>query len=324
MTPVIVAADESGIRRTVDVLRRGGLVGLPTETVYGLAADATNDAAVGRIFDIKDRPRTHPLIVHVDSVAAAQLVIAEPADVVARLGARFWPGPLTLIGRARPNVSRLATGGRDTVAVRVPAHVATLRVLELLGRPVAAPSANRFGRVSPTSAQHVVDDLGSDVDLILDGGPCEYGLESTILDVTTVPWVIRRPGPVSAAAVDDALHAAGALPAVTVANMDTSGTTSGTLPGHYAPRRKVRLAQSLTEAHTMAGPADDVLDCTGDPAVVARHVYAWLRALDSDRAAVGEAGDSSPAGAIIVIPPPGGGLASAIRDRLIRAASAVG
>lgn len=324
MTAAIVVADETGIQRTVDVLRNGGLVGLPTETVYGLAADAINDGAVGRIFDVKGRPRTHPLIVHVDSVTAAQLVLDEPGEVVARLGGKFWPGPLTLLGRARPNVSRVVTGGRDTVAVRVPAHVATLRVLELLGRPVAAPSANRFGRVSPTAAEHVLDDLGSDVDLILDGGPCEHGLESTILDITTEPWVIRRPGPVSAVDVDEALGSAGSSPAVSVATMDTSGTTSGTLPGHYAPRRKVRIAQSLTEARTQAGPADDVLDCTGDPAVVARHVYAWLRALDSDGASAGESGVNSPAGAIIVVPPTGDGLASAVRDRLIRAASPVG
>jgi L-threonylcarbamoyladenylate synthase len=320
VTDSIVAADEAGIRRCADTLREGGIVGLPTETVYGLAADATNDHAVERIFEVKGRPRNHPLIFHVDSVAAAQLLIDDPGDVVALLGARFWPGPLTLLGKARPAVSRIATGGRDTVAVRVPAHVATLRVIELLGRAVAAPSANRFGRVSPTSARHVAEDLGSDVDLILDGGPCEHGLESTILDITGPTWRVRRPGPVSESDIAAACEPEAGYPPLDAAAMDISGTTSGTLAGHYAPRRTVRIARTAEEARALAGPQDAILDCSRDPAIVARHLYAWLRQLDDEPP--GSASRSR--GAIVAILPTGGGLAAAIRDRLIRAASPVG
>lgn len=300
---VIVESSADGIARCVAVLRSGGLVGLPTETVYGLGADATNDDAVRRIFVVKGRPATHPLILHVATIEAALTLLDESPDMILGYARRFWPGPLTLLGRARLEVSRVATGGRDTVAVRIPAHVSTLRVLEDLDRPVAAPSANRFGRLSPTTAAHVEADLGSDVDLILDGGPCEHGLESTILDVTTDPPRIVRPGPIPPArlaiSVDD--------------QPDTSGTAPGTLRSHYAPRRPLVLAPDPATARAMAGVGDDIVDCTGDPAVVARHLYGWLRELDT-----------TPTGRIIAVAPTGAGLEWAVRDRLLRAAAPVG
>ena len=300
---MIVESDAAGIARCVATLRGGGLVGLPTETVYGLGADATNDEAVRRIFVVKGRPSTHPLILHVASVDAALELLDEASDVILGYARRFWPGPLTLLGRAHAGVSRVATGGRDTVAVRIPAHVSTLRVLEDLGRPVAAPSANRFGRLSPTTAAHVDADLGSDVDLVLDGGPCEHGLESTILDVSVTPHRIVRPGPIPPSTL-----------AITVDDrFNTSGTAPGTLRSHYAPRRPLVLASNLAAARAVAGNDDDIIDCTGDPAVVARHLYGWLRDLDT-----------TPTGRIIAIAPDGSGLEWAVRDRLLRAAAPVG
>lgn len=300
---MIVDSDAAGIARCVATLRNGGLVGLPTETVYGLGADATNDDAVRRIFFVKGRPATHPLIVHVASVDAALELLDEPAAAIHGYARRFWPGPLTLLGSAHTGVSRVATGGRDTVAVRVPAHVSTLRVLEDFGRPVAAPSANRFGRLSPTTAAHVESDLGADVDLILDGGPCEHGLESTILDISADPPRIVRPGPIPPAAL-----------AIEVNDrLDTSGTAPGTLRSHYAPRRPLVVAPDPGAARAMVGPGDDIVDCTGDPAVVARHLYGWLRDLDT-----------TSAGRIIAIAPHGSGLEWAVRDRLLRAAAPVG
>lgn len=300
---MIVDSDAAGIARCVATLRNGGLVGLPTETVYGLAADATNDDAVRRIFDVKGRPATHPLILHVPHVDAALELLDEPPAVIRSYAHRFWPGPLTLLGHAGSGVSRIATGGRDTVAVRVPAHVSTLRVLEDLGRPVAAPSANRFGRLSPTTAAHVDADLGAHVDLILDGGPCEHGLESTILDIAADPPRIVRPGPIPPS--DLALE--------TNDSHDTSGTAPGTLRSHYAPRRPLLVAPDAESARAMAGPGDDIVDCTGDPAVVARHLYGWLRDLDT-----------TSSGRIIAIVPHGSGLEWAVRDRLLRAAAPVG
>ncbi|NCV97118.1 MAG: threonylcarbamoyl-AMP synthase, partial [Acidimicrobiia bacterium] len=172
----IVQPDAAGIAEAVDALRRGEVIGLPTETVYGLAADATNDTAVRRIFSVKGRPETHPLIVHVAEAIELANLTDEVTPLTRALTQTFWPGPLTVIVRANQKVSRAVTGGRDTVAVRCPAHPVAHAVIHALGCPVAAPSANRFGAVSPTTATHVVVDLGNDVDIVLDGGECEIGL----------------------------------------------------------------------------------------------------------------------------------------------------
>src|SRR3954452_8641218 len=185
------------IDRAVDILRAGGLVAFPTETVYGLGADAANPAAVRRIFAAKGRPPTNPLIVHVADVAAARRYAATWSDAAQTLAAVWWPGPLTLVVRRAPSIAPEVTAGRDTFGLRVPDHPLALELLRAFGGAVAAPSANRSNRVSPTTAEHVRQELGDAVDLVLDGGPCAVGIESTVLDLTGKVPAILRPGGVS-------------------------------------------------------------------------------------------------------------------------------
>jgi len=174
--------DPLDIRKAAAILRRGGLVAFPTETVYGLGADADNDQALKAIFRVKGRPETHPLIIHLHRTEQLKDWATSIPDPARTLGERFWPGPLTLILRKAARVSRVATGGQETVGLRIPDHPVALSLLREFGGGVAAPSANRFGRVSPTTADHVRQDLGADVDYVLDGGPCSIGVESTIVD----------------------------------------------------------------------------------------------------------------------------------------------
>jgi len=237
----IVAADARGITVAVDALRRGEVVGLPTETVYGLAADATNDDALRRVFAVKGRPATHPLIVHIADVSQLDDLASEVSDACRVLVEHAWPGPLTVVVRAKGSVSRVATGGRDTIAVRLPAHPAARAIIEQLGRPIAAPSANRFGHVSPTSARHVADDLGDDVSVIVDGGECEVGVESTIVDCTLEQPEILRPGAVTQEDVRRLLEGRG----VSV-SAEASGESRapGMLERHYAPRALVVLHEN--------------------------------------------------------------------------------
>lgn len=238
--------DASAVARAVGeaarTLAAGELVGLPTETVYGLGARADDDAAVAKIFAAKGRPADHPLIVHVPDVGAAQVFAADWPALAQRLAARFWPGPLTLIVPRAPGVGGAAAGGQDSIGLRCPAHPvaqALLREVKALGVPgVAAPSANRFGRISPTRAAHVVEEFG-DALLVLDGGDCEVGIESSIVDCTRGHPVLLRPGMLSRAQ----LEAAAGEP---LADPDAAAPrASGTLEAHYAPRAKLRL---------MAGP----------------------------------------------------------------------
>ena len=237
----IVAADARGITVAVDALRRGEVVGLPTETVYGLAADATNDDALRRVFAVKGRPAAHPLIVHIADVSQLDDLASEVSDACRVLVEHAWPGPLTVVVRAKGSVSRVATGGRDTIAVRLPAHPAARAIIEQLGRPIAAPSANRFGHVSPTSARHVADDLGDDVSVIVDGGECEVGVESTIVDCTLDNPEILRPGAITAEDVWRLLEGRG----VSV-SAEASGESRapGMLERHYAPRALVVLHEN--------------------------------------------------------------------------------
>src|SRR6185503_20849697 len=186
--------DPASIQTAVDVLRKGGLVAFPTETVYGLGADADNEQALKAIFRVKGRPETHPLIIHLNRREQLQDWAASIPDSARKLAERFWPGPLTLILKKASRVSKVVTGGQETVGLRVPDHPAALSLLREFGGGVAAPSANRFGRVSPTTAEHVRQDLGGDVDFILDGGPCSIGVESTIVDLSSGDPVILRPG----------------------------------------------------------------------------------------------------------------------------------
>ena len=294
----------SDVDRAIQVLRAGGLVAIPTETVYGLAADASNEAAVRSIFAVKARPADHPLIVHVggaERLGDWASAIPAPAAVLADA---CWPGPLTLLVPRAAHVLDVVTGGRPTVGVRVPAHPLTLELLERFGGGLAAPSANRFGRVSPTTAEHVRADLGDDVDFVLDGGQCPVGVESTIVDCTVDPPQVLRPGGIPtediAALLDDALGAA-------------HGPTRapGMLDAHYAPHCEVRLVRTRAEAeaHAARTAHAEILD-DADLAHFARTLYSRLRAADDRGVAT-----------VFAVLPPAVGLGHAIRDRLTKAAA---
>jgi L-threonylcarbamoyladenylate synthase len=297
------------IDEAVRVLRAGGVIALPTETVYGLAADAANVAAVRRVFAIKNRPADHPLIVHVPNAQALTRYAAGNAPELARLAERFWPGPLTAIVRKTDAVSHIVTGGQPTVALRIVDHPLTHAILERFGGAIAAPSANRFGRISPTTAQHVRDDLGADVDLIVDGGPARVGVESTIVDLTGDVPAILRAGAIGPTALGDALG----RPVVT--RVGGSVRAPGTLAAHYAPRTTLVLvpaAALATESAARArrGQRAAMLTLPSDSAAAARELYATLRALDA-------------AGYDVVLAalPPDIEANAAVRDRLMRAAA---
>jgi L-threonylcarbamoyladenylate synthase len=299
-------------------LRAGRLVAFPTETVYGLGGDATSDRAVARIFETKARPRFNPLIIHVpDADAARQLV--DFTATARRLTDLFWPGPLTLVlpRRADCPVSLLAGAGLDTLAVRMPGHPIALALLRATGRPIAAPSANRSGRVSPTLAEHVRQELGESVALVLDGGPCRVGVESTVLDLTGDPPVLLRPGGVAREALEGVL---GPVGTAHPASGDHAPASPGMLSSHYAPGVAVRLNASIPrpgEAWLGFGPTapglpppDLQLSTAGDPTEAAAGLFAALRALDHPRFT-----------GIAVMPIPETGLGAAINDRLRRAAA---
>src|SRR5687767_7136564 len=186
------------IAKAIEILRAGGLVGFPTETVYGLGADASNPEAVKKIYIAKGRPRNHPLIVHLAAFDAVPGWASEVPDAAKRLAARYWPGPLTLILKRAANVSALVTGGQDTVALRVPSHPVAQALLKAFGGGIAAPSANRYGRVSATTAEHVTSEFGAEIDFVVDGGACEVGIESTIVDVSGARPALLRPGSITA------------------------------------------------------------------------------------------------------------------------------
>jgi L-threonylcarbamoyladenylate synthase len=297
----------------LDRLRAGGLVAVPTETVYGLGADAESASAVGRIFEIKGRPAGHPLIVHLadaDQLPEWSRSIPYAARV---LTAACWPGPLTVLLERGRRVLDVVTGGRPVVGIRVPSHPMTLELLGRFGAGIAAPSANRFGQVSPTTATHVVDDLGTFLDpardVILDGGPTPIGVESTIIDCTVDPPQILRPGGIPTEDVVRLLNGdvtAAAGPA----------RASGMLVAHYAPRCEVRLAESSEQAERTAealrreGMSVDVLDRGDDLVDSARNLYRELRRAD-DRAL----------DVLVAVLPPARGLGHAIRDRLTKAAA---
>lgn len=298
----------------VERLRDGGLVAIPTETVYGLAADAERPDAVGRIFDAKGRPADHPLIVHVGDIEALDGWVESLGEDASHLATTCWPGPLTMLLPRGPRVHDAITGGRPTVAIRIPSHPMTLELLDRFGRAVAAPSANRFGRVSPTRAEHVIDDLGEHLtpglDLVLDGGACPVGVESTIVDMTVQPPQVLRAGAISASEIERIL-------ATPVVDAVGPSRASGMLASHYAPVCDVVVASDRDEALRLAterrslGERAEVVDRTDDLVVAAHMLYDDLRA--ADRAGLD---------ALVVVMPPAAGIGHAIRDRLTKAAAA--
>jgi L-threonylcarbamoyladenylate synthase len=309
--PIVLAADAHGIAEAAETLVRGGLVALPTETVYGLAARADRDDAVAAIYRAKGRPDFNPLIVHVGDVAAAE-ALAILDERAHRLAARFWPGPLTLVLPRRPDAPLAAavTANLPTVAVRCPAHPAMRAVLQAVGLPLAAPSANRSGGVSPTTAEHVATSLGVRVDLVLDGGACSAGLESTIVALREDDtWQVLRPGPIPESAIAAVLG--GTPEAVTSAAIEAPGQ----LARHYSPGKPMRLnavVAQVDEFHIGFGPVAGhaSLSASGDLAEAAARLYAMLH-----HAA------QSPFARIAIAPIPADDIGLAITDRLTRAAA---
>lgn len=315
----------SGVEQAAEVLRAGGLVALPTETVYGLGADAENPAAVSRIFEVKGRPPTHPLIVHIGGADQLDAWVEDVPETARLLAERFWPGPLTLVLRRGSRVPLEATGGLETVAVRVPDHPVALALLAEFGGGVTAPSANRFGQVSPTTAAHVRAELGDAVDHVLDGGPCTVGVESTIVDVTGDTPTILRPGGVTREALEEALGRPVAVPETSQVRVP------GQHPSHYAPRARVVLVepgQVAAEAERAqqeqgrrvgvllppgqaAGEvkADVVVPVPDDLEAYARELYEYLRGFDERGCDL-----------VVASLPADEGLGLAIANRLRRAA----
>lgn len=330
------------------MLRAGGLVAFPTETVYGLGADASNDEALRRIFAVKGRPSDHPLIVHLGDAHELDTWAREIPSDARLLAAACWPGPLTLVLRRSSVVSDVVTGGRDSVGLRVPSHPVALELLRAFGGGVAAPSANRFGRVSPTTAAHVVADLGDDVDVVLDGGACPVGVESTIVDLTGEAPMLLRQGSVSIETIE------GVIGRAVITTAEGPARAPGMLAAHYAPAARVELVEAhrlqdrlrlLSKppdtvppetvppgeavrvgvlapeipADLSAAVATEVVLLAGgsDATTYARNLYARLR--EADLAGVG---------ILLAVPPPSdpdgndAGLVAAVRDRLTRAAAA--
>ena len=351
--PPLIAADYV---RAAELLRAGGLIGLPTETVYGLAADASNPAAIAKMFAAKGRPADHPVIVHLaDAEQIREWAIEIPAAAWT-LAKKFWPGPMTLILKRAPHVLDAVTGGQDTVGLRVPSHPVAQAVLKQFAKAavedetshqqtrkpagIAAPSANKFGRVSPTTAQHVKDEFGDAIDLVLDGGACDVGIESTIIDLSAGAPRILRPGVITEYAVraalgEDIRHSTGKEPrpptvsALPVTAISIAPRVSGSLDAHYAPRTRAQIASGAQLAGVLmqhAGKRIAVLSFSPartpgtlhwlaprTPKVYAHNLYATLRAMDVSACEL-----------ILIEAPPEGGEWDGINDRLKRAATGSG
>jgi len=305
------------IARAARILRSGGLVAFPTETVYGLGADASSASAMAKLYAVKRRPADHPVIVHFASADAAFGWACEVPESARKLAKAFWPGPLTLVLKRSQKAQDFVTGGQDTVGLRLPSHPVARELLELFGRGVAAPSANRFGRVSPTTAAHVRDDLGGDVDLVLEGGPTEVGIESTIVDLSGGSPVLLRPGRITKAELESALEGP------VLEKGAASPRHSGGLERHYAPRTPARLVPSYDLDKQIARLKENVavlafsrpdervdywLRMPRDPQAYAQKLYAALRELDT-------AGCDE----ILIEAPPEAPEWAAVGDRLKRA-----
>ncbi len=305
---------DSQIDSAAAALKQEHLVAFPTETVYGLGADACNDAAIAKIFAAKGRPSDHPLIVHVASPSGVSHFASHVPAFAQKLIATFWPGPLTVILPRRPDVARAAAGGQDSIGLRCPSHPMALSLLRACEKQdvhgVAAPSANRFGRVSPTTAAHVRAEFGADL-LVLDGGDCDVGIESVIVDCTRGVPVLLRPGILTLKALEAACGERILLPeANTDKALGDAPKASGTLKSHYAPKAKVRIVSLAALQKMTASKAQAFYLLPQSPELAAHELFAVLRRLD-------ESGVDQ----IFVSEPPAGEAWDGVRDRLTRAAA---
>lgn len=311
VTTEILDAKDAGITRAAEILRDGGLVAFPTETVYGLGADARNGRAVARIFEAKGRPAFNPLIVHVATLEMAEQ-IAVFNEAAQRLASAFWPGPLTLVLPLRPNagLSPLVTAGLSTIGIRLPAHPAAQKLLTAFNGPIAAPSANPSGKISPTTAAHVAAGLSGRINAILDAGACDVGLESTIIGFDPVPCLLRSGG-----LPQEVIETCLGTPLASHTTTETP-TAPGQLTSHYAPTAPLRLNAKTKRAGELKlgfGPDDNAdlnLSPSGDLIEAAANLFHHLHELDAQNAT-----------AIAVAPIPNTGLGIAINDRLTRAAA---
>ena len=315
-------ASDDDIAQAVRILESGGLAAFPTETVYGLGADADNPKAIKLLYETKGRPADHPSIVHLHSVEQLPLWASLIPEDAMRLAKHFWPGPMTLILPKKPEVSAAVTGGQNSVGIRIPSHPVAIKLLKKFGRGIAAPSANRFGRISPTTAQHVKDDFGADVPIVLDGGPCQVGVESTIIDFASdesEPRILR-PGMLTAEIISDYLKKP--------VKLGEGVKAPGTLKKHYSPRTSSSLIayEELTAAarnHNCAVLSRHAcpiqnnnssenqclwIEMPDNPEDYARRIYSWLRYLDTKRLS-----------AIYIEELPDTPEWTAVRDRLTRA-----
>ncbi len=329
--PEILNIDKAIVDNAVSLWQAGQLVAFPTETVYGLGADAANGEAVARVFSIKDRSKFNPLIVHVAEVAIAQRYV-QWNKLADKLVEAFWPGPLTLVMKRRVfcPISELASAGSDTLAIRIPSNPVALQLLKAFGGGIAAPSANRSGRVSPTTAQHVTEEFGDAIKLVIDGGPCSLGLESTVIDISTDTPALLRPGSVTRKALEELIYpkddkqkvvAAAAKRELRVPEPNEGDPKSpGMMASHYKPSIPVRLYADTVAAdeallafgpEPLAGAANTLnLSPKGDVIEAASNLFAFLRALDKPEYK-----------AIAVMPIPAEGVGEAIADRLRRASA---
>ncbi|MFM8852655.1 MAG: L-threonylcarbamoyladenylate synthase [Acidimicrobiaceae bacterium] len=302
-------ADSLAIDKAVRALKSDLLVAIPTETVYGLAARASSPNAVKKVFTIKGRPTEHPLILHIAKTQDLTSWSSDLPSAAHALAEKYWPGPLTLVVRRNNKVSDEITGGRDTVAIRCPSHPITTELLIRLDDAIVAPSANRFGKVSPTSARHVAEDFGNEVIVILDGGECSIGVESTIVDCTTNPPQILRAGAITAEQI-------GIDCGIAVASASGESRASGMLEKHYAPKCTVELASTLKNAELRLaniksdGRIAEILDFGADLEMYAHELYSRLR--DADRRFVD---------VVIAVKPAMTGIGIAINERLKKASN---
>jgi L-threonylcarbamoyladenylate synthase len=306
---IVPAEDPTSLLRAVEVLGNGGVVAIPTETVYGLAAAVNNPSSLNKVFSVKGRPITHPLISHLSSIEQLNEWATDISEDAKSLASACWPGPLSILLKKSVNLPYLVTGNRETAVFRVPAHQFARQLIDALHVPLAAPSANRFGRVSPTTAQHVLDDLGRDVDLIVDGGPCTIGVESTIVDFTCDPPQLLRPGGIPQDDIELILGN-------NLQEPQGESRASGMLISHYSPSCQILIANDLAHANDLLlqqqtmGNRTRLTLFSDDLPIYASTLYSQMRKADADGL------DS-----LIAIKPNQKGLGRAILDRLMKASA---